>query len=46
MLALVQAGQLLGQDQMTEDAHQYDERQNGVYLLLRTAYIPLPEPVV
>ena len=27
------------QGQMTADAHQYDEQQNGVYSLLNTAYI-------
>ena len=35
---LVQTDQLPDQGQMTADAHQYDEQQNGIYSLLSTAY--------
>ena len=40
---LAHTDQLPDQGQMTADAHQYDEQQNGVYSLLSTAYIPLLE---
>jgi len=36
---LAHTDQLPDQGQMTADAHQYDEQQNGVYSLLNTAYI-------
>ena len=40
---LAHTDQLPDQGQITADAHQYDEQQNGVYSLLSTAYIPLLE---
>ena len=40
---LAYTDQLPDQGQMSADAHQYDEQQNGVYSLLSTAYIPLLE---
>ena len=36
---LAHTDQLPDQDQMTANAYQYDEQQNGVYSLLNTAYI-------